>query len=180
MAKLLGMYKPYKILNSKALHNFVSFNEFGNVPSKKHLPSIINDDFNVDLDEIKLSHRKLLSGIKFKRSLNEQMDKVYLSSSCNNSFKKTKTNLSICENCSTNMLLNNKIELNSLKDCLMRILREMEVLTTKTKHDLDEEHKKLNWKFAAMVIDRLCIILFAMATFVSTFTFAMNLFLTFD
>ena len=32
----------------------------------------------------------------------------------------------------------------------------------------DEEEQSLNWKFAAMVIDRLCMYFFAFATFVST------------
>ena len=184
LAKLLRMHKPYRLLNSKTPSTkYMQYNGFHDVKSKKLLPNILSDDLSIDINELKASHRKLLSGIMVKQnsSMNEPMEKVYLSASCSNSLKRNqKSNISICENCNNVMLVNNKNELNSLNDWLMRILKELEILTSKTKQDLDDEHKKLNWKFAAMVIDRLCMILFALATFVSTFTFSLNLFYTFE
>jgi DNA-directed RNA polymerase subunit M/transcription elongation factor TFIIS len=179
LAKLLRMDKPYKLLNTnKKAPSYVTFNAFSD---KKLLPNICDNDFSSEINELKICHKKILSELRYKqRSLDEPMEKVYISNSCNNSLKRKKNNLLICENCNNMMLTSNKSELNSLKDCLIRILKEIEILTNKTKQDLDEEHRQLNWKFAAMVIDRLCMILFALATITSTFTFGMNLFLTFD
>ena len=48
------------------------------------------------------------------------------------------------------------------------ILKELRCITNKIKRDEYEEEKSLDWKFAAMVIDRLCMILFYLATFITT------------
>lgn len=191
MAKALRMHTPYQLLNEKnnnINNNLTSniYHEFKELKSqtKKILPNILTDDITIDIDEIKSSHQKLLNGLVLKqKSLDEPMEKVYLSSSCSNSLKRIAKNntVPICENCNNIMLNctktnNNKSEMKSLKDWLIKILKELEILTTKTKQDVAEEHRKLNWKFSAMVIDRLCMILFAIATFISTFTFSLNLF----
>jgi nicotinic acetylcholine receptor len=51
---------------------------------------------------------------------------------------------------------------------LNAILKELRCMTQKLKDDEEEEEQSLNWKFAAMVIDRLCMYFFAIATFIST------------
>ncbi len=184
------MHRPYRILNEKknSINNsnnltsdiYHEFKDLKNQP-KKILPNISTDDINLDIDGIKSSHQRLLNGILAKQnSFDEPMEKVYLSSTCSNTLKRTIKNnnsVPICENC-CNMMHNeaNVSEMKSLKDWLMRIVKELEVLTNKTKQDVADEKKKLNWKFSAMVIDRLCMILFAIATFISTFTFSLNLF----
>lgn len=63
--------------------------------------------------------------------------------------------------------IKNSLELTTLKKSLNSILRELRVITNKLKEDEEEEEKSLNWKFAAMVIDRLCMVFFAFATFFS-------------
>jgi hypothetical protein len=55
-----------------------------------------------------------------------------------------------------------------LKKTLHNILKELRFITQKVKDDEEEEGRQLGWKFAAMVIDRLCIIVFTVATFIST------------
>ena len=55
-----------------------------------------------------------------------------------------------------------------VKRNLHLILKEMRVITQKIKDDEDDEQKAFTWKFAAMVIDRLCMIIFAIANVVST------------
>ena len=55
-----------------------------------------------------------------------------------------------------------------VKRSLLLILKEMRTLTQKMKDDEDYEAVSLTWKFAAMVIDRLCMFFFAFATFFST------------
>ena len=51
---------------------------------------------------------------------------------------------------------------------LRMILKEIQTITRKIKGDEEDEEMSLDWKFAAMVIDRLCLIFFSMATFFST------------
>lgn len=54
-----------------------------------------------------------------------------------------------------------------LRKCLSSILKELRMITAKLKEDEDDEGKALDWKFAAMVIDRLCMVVFAVATLLS-------------
>ena len=55
-----------------------------------------------------------------------------------------------------------------LRKCLTAILKELRSITQKLKEDEDDEGKALDWKFAAMVIDRLCMVVFTVATLLST------------
>ena len=59
-------------------------------------------------------------------------------------------------------------ETTVLSNNMKSILKELRYITHKIKRDEYEEEKSLDWKFAAMVIDRLCMILFYLATFVTT------------
>ena len=147
--------------------------------NKRLLPNLLTDDIKYEIEDLKQSQKQLMNNFIFKqRTINEPIDRVYLT----NSLKRTpnKGNISICENCQNITMTNNKAEINSLKEWLEKILKEIEVLTTKVKQDIDEDDKRLNWKFAAMVVDRLCMILFAIFTFTSTFTFSLNMFFVFE
>jgi nicotinic acetylcholine receptor len=64
--------------------------------------------------------------------------------------------------------ITSKPEMNSLKLNLNSILSELKFITKKVHDDEIDENKSLHWKFAAMVIDRLCMVFFTVATFVST------------
>ena len=59
-------------------------------------------------------------------------------------------------------------ETSILSNHMKNIVKELRCITHKIKKDEYEEEKSLDWKFAAMVIDRLCMILFYFATFVTT------------
>jgi hypothetical protein len=59
-------------------------------------------------------------------------------------------------------------ETTVLSNHMKSILKELRCITNKIKRDEYEEEKSLDWKFAAMVIDRLCMILFYLATFITT------------
>jgi nicotinic acetylcholine receptor len=48
------------------------------------------------------------------------------------------------------------------------ILKQLIFITDKIRNDENNEGKSLDWKFAAMVIDRLCILIFSFATILST------------
>jgi hypothetical protein len=48
------------------------------------------------------------------------------------------------------------------------ILEEIRRVTKKIKDDDDDANKELDWKFAAMVLDRLCLFVFGILTIVST------------
>lgn len=54
-----------------------------------------------------------------------------------------------------------------MRKCMQSILKELRAITEKLREDEDDEEKGLEWKFAAMVIDRLCMIVFAVATLLS-------------
>jgi nicotinic acetylcholine receptor, invertebrate len=71
--------------------------------------------------------------------------------------------------CSNEVALTaNKNDYSTLKRSLNAILKELRCMTQKLKDDEEEEEQSLNWKFAAMVIDRLCMYFFLIATFIST------------
>lgn len=185
----MGMRKPYKLLNAQK--NWLpplpsshqnKYNSDGKLYSrsitqnKKLLPNILTDDpIKYDVDDLRQSQAKLLNHFILKQAAgSEPLDKMYQTSSLKRVQAK-QGNIAICENCQNITVINNKSEINSLKEWLDKILKEIEVLTNKVRQDVDEDHRRLNWKFAAMVIDRLCMILFAIATFTSTFTFSLNL-----
>jgi nicotinic acetylcholine receptor len=71
---------------------------------------------------------------------------------------------STCENCTDN----SKSLDPSCRKLMSNILKELQVLTKKIADDAEDEEKELSWKFAAMVIDRLCMWIFAISTFIAT------------
>jgi nicotinic acetylcholine receptor, invertebrate len=117
----------------------------------------INDDFGV-VGPVKSKENKIKSKL-----FNDQI--VF--------FKRENSNYNQnqnCENCGDSAYSSSKGGGDSypLKKNLHAILRELRVLTKKIKDDDEDGEKELNWKFAAMVIDRLCMWIFAFATFFST------------
>lgn len=51
---------------------------------------------------------------------------------------------------------------------LSGILKELRVITDKIRHDEEDSHVNNDWKFAAMVVDRICLILFTLFTIIAT------------
>ncbi len=82
------------------------------------------------------------------------------------------TSKSLVENVDTNNNLNETIndrqDFSSLRKNLSSILSEIRLMTQRLKDDEENETKSLNWKFAAMVIDRLCLVIFSIATVLSS------------
>lgn len=163
LGRLLGMQKPYKKLNEKIASTYFSFDNFTN--GKRVLPNILINDRIIEEKKHLVTHSLYRAN---------SITSMSYTSRCTGS-SSLKSNLSICENCS-NMLMNPRSEVHVLKEWLVRITRELEVITKRTKQDIQDENKGLNWKFAAMVVDRLCMIIFATATFTTTFTFSLNFF----
>jgi hypothetical protein len=83
--------------------------------------------------------------------------------------KRDNSNLSHAESLAENLINCNKSELNAYKKIIGAILKELSKLTQKIKDDDEDEAKELNWKFAAMVIDRLCMVFFIVSTAICTF-----------
>lgn len=83
--------------------------------------------------------------------------------------KRENSNLTHTEGLAENLLGCNKSELNAYKKIIGAILKELGKLTQKIKDDDEDEAKELNWKFAAMVIDRLCMVFFIVSTAICTF-----------
>jgi len=97
-----------------------------------------------------------------RRSDNKQRQyhkSLYLNHTSNSSYALNKNSLFEKiqnDDKSTEKLYTDNKELNLLKHNLECILREMKVVTMKLIENEDEEDKSLEWKFAAMVVDRLC------------------------
>lgn len=51
---------------------------------------------------------------------------------------------------------------------LAGILKELRVITDKIRHDDEDQLINNDWKFAAMVVDRICLILFTLFTIIAT------------
>ena len=73
-------------------------------------------------------------------------------------------NQSTVEDVDRGKILDNSI----LKSDLVLILREIRKITTKLRQDEEEIEIKNEWKFAALVIDRLCLWICVAATTIST------------
>ena len=58
---------------------------------------------------------------------------------------------------------------NTMKSEMQSILKELKFLTDKVRSDEDDAEEANDWKFAAMVIDRLCLWVFTLFTVISTF-----------
>jgi nicotinic acetylcholine receptor len=149
-----------------------SFNENG---SKSLLANVLNknDEFGVvnfskDIKKTKqvskLLKPKLSNGHIYFR---DDMEQAYFKRE--NSFPQAySTNNSSDSHDDASFLIHNKSEYLLVKRTLTMILKELRLMTQKIKTDEHFEEIGLNWKFAAMVIDRLCMIVFAFATFIST------------
>jgi hypothetical protein len=61
-----------------------------------------------------------------------------------------------------------------LRTFLESILLELRLLSHKSKMNDDAELKRLNWKFAATVIDRFCLVLLTLCTLVPTMVIIMS------
>ena len=123
--------------------------------------------------EMKLKKRMLLQENMHKNNTNNNT--INLTSNINYSNGVTDFNNSgRNEACMSDSLL--KYELTNVDETdqskknnsLSLILKELQFITKKIKTDEEEEDKSNDWKFAAMVIDRLGLVFFSMATFVST------------
>lgn len=130
-----------------------SYNDLNEISSKSLLANVldINDDFGVITKKLKLA-------------------KLTTDNAIHNHITSFGNDHLVRENSSENPPNNNlnKSEMISLKVCLNLILNELKMISKKVKDDEDDENKILHWKFAAMVIDRLCMVFFALATLSST------------
>lgn len=112
------------------------------------------------------------SNYNFNRHLNATPDDYLLGSSSPTTPTQTTRLLNESENGKHTLndylsTYSNKSELSSLRKHLHLILKEMRLINSKLKREEGDEESSLDWKFAAMVIDRLCMILFIVATILS-------------
>ena len=133
--------------------------------SKSLLANVLdmNDDFGVIGSKLNNYHKGSSSRLK-SRTFNESSN---LSNYQTTYLKRENSSLSQCDNCGDS-IFGSKSEIHVLRKSLHLILKELRHLTQKMKDDDEDEDKALNWKFAAMVIDRLCMVFFMGATLIST------------
>jgi hypothetical protein len=65
-------------------------------------------------------------------------------------------------------------DLHGLKRSLHSVLKEVRYMTDRIKDSKEDEELQLSWKFAAMVIDRFCMIMFSICTLISTATILLS------
>jgi nicotinic acetylcholine receptor, invertebrate len=170
LASLLRMKIPrksrYKKLADRKsfdLNNTILYNEFNEQSSKSLLANVldINDDFGVIATK---------TNSKFKSKAGNEQPSVYSRYQNVNSAYLRRENSTMSQSTYEDSLFYNssKSEINSLRKSMNMILKELRFITQKIRDEEEETEKALNWKFAAMVIDRLCMWFFAIATFVST------------
>lgn len=196
MAKLLGMKslkreegkkeRKLNLLNTNNHHQHhlnYSASEVNDLNSKSLLANVldINDDFigNNNNTANKRSFRnRLKSKILNEAQANNNYTNYMSGSSTNSNFIKPgflmRENSNLSQSGTESQLGDNsflttysKSEVNMVKKSLNSILKEIRQITQKLREDEDDEAKSLNWKFAAMVIDRLCMVIFTVATFLS-------------
>jgi hypothetical protein len=179
MARMLRMEFPLKDIKKKSkksnpLSQGNSLNDINELSSKSLLANVldINDNFGVITN--KNSHFNRINKSKSK-ILNDQLTNY--SHQNHNSFHGNNVSCLKRENSSLSQSTfdndpysgnSAKTDVTSLKRNLNLIIKELRVITSKIKDDEEDEEKALTWKFAAMVIDRLCMVIFAAATFLST------------
>jgi hypothetical protein len=136
-------------------------NSSNDISSKSLLANVldINDDFGVMRSKrLKIPKENGMVGNHLNRFNSYEQEANYLN-------RENSLNSDINESTLSSL---SKAEVQSLKLNLNLIFCELKYLTKKIRDDEDDESKSLYWKFAAMVIDRLCIIFFALATLIST------------
>ncbi|CAF0709115.1 unnamed protein product [Brachionus calyciflorus] len=174
LAKILRMKRPNEEKKSKnKSYNLES--ELNDNCSKSLLANVldINDDFGVVGGKSNsLINRNINSRfyLKQQNSNSSNNNNVYLT---NNQVGLKRDNSNMSSSGADNFLyesssINNKADINTVRKNLGAILKEIRVITQKLKDDEEDETKSLNWKFAAMVIDRLCLVVFSIATVLST------------
>ncbi len=167
--------ESYPPTEKKANSTYVTYNGMSNVASKI-LPNLFKNDYNSNQQE----RRHLFYNNYYRRfSKAEPSDSYSYSSSNSSSFRRAFNssvldNISICENCNNTTIVQKNIEFDALKEMLALITKELNILANKTKQDIEYDNRRLNWQFAAMIIDRLCMIIFSVATFTATFSFSLN------
>ena len=104
--------------------------------------------------------------IKMKKSMITQEALIYKRSANSNGYRDMPENLIKQDSVGgddSDLPYNNKQSHN-----LNLILKELQFITKKIKTDDEEDDKSQDWKFTAMVIDRFCLVIFVLATFIST------------
>ena len=146
-------------LNSKSLlANVLDINDDFGVTNKKE-KSFFRNQFNRGQNFNVAHEKKTFSNYSINKCLNQSPNLF------NHKFNRESSSSDSYES----MLIgSSKTEISLLRKNLSYILKEMQVITRKLKIDEEDELKSLNWKFAAMVIDRLCLIMFSLVTLVST------------
>ena len=142
--------------SSYTLKKSYSKNELNDFCSKSLLANILNTDDNFGVIGRKINC--------FKPLHNENFDSSFDNSQKSNILNYQTKYENAFENCFSSI----KSDIYSLKKNLNSILKELRVVTLKIKEEENNEKKSLNWKFAAMVIDRLCMVFFTVTFLIST------------
>ncbi|XP_064652936.1 neuronal acetylcholine receptor subunit alpha-7-like isoform X2 [Lineus longissimus] len=111
-----------------------------------------------------LSRKKLVQNAKLRElELRERSSKSLLANvlDLDDDFRRDTQN-------SFNVKIDDNLHMCSTRSELHSIIKELKYITNKMRKDEDDQEVEGDWKFAAMVIDRLCLIMFSTFTITST------------
>ncbi|XP_074649612.1 neuronal acetylcholine receptor subunit alpha-7-like isoform X2 [Tubulanus polymorphus] len=113
-----------------------------------------------------LSRKKLIQNAKLRElEMKERSSKSLLANvlDLDDDFRRDTSNGSF------SVKIDDNFHVCTTRNELHSIIKELKFITNKMKKDEDDSEVSSDWKFAAMVIDRLCLVMFTSFTFISTF-----------
>ena len=160
-----------KCKSSFGIKSSYSKSDLNDFCSKSLLANILNTDDDFGVIGKKINCFKSLNTDNFdatyektRHSLRKEQSLYNYQSSIKSDHHQRSNSSSAFEHCFTSI----KNDVSSLKRNLNSILKELRLMTQKLREDESDEEKSLNWKFAAMVIDRLCMVFFTVTFLIST------------
>jgi hypothetical protein len=154
-------YISKKRNNSFCIRSPYSKSDLNDFCSKSLLANILNTDDDFGVIGKKINCFKPLKNESFDGSFEKKTNSLRRDHSLLNHRSQAEN---MFENCFSSI----RSDVTSLRRNLNLVLKEIRLLTLKLREEEIVEEKSLNWKFAAMVIDRLCMVFFTVTFLIST------------
>ena len=154
-------YLLKKRKNSFCIRPTQSKTDLSDYCSKSLLANILNSDDDFGVIGKRINCFKPLKNENFDISFEKKTNSLRRDQSLINHHSNSEN---VFENCFTSI----RNDVSSLRKNLNFILKELRLMTLKLREEEIVEERSLEWKFAAMVIDRLCMVFFTVTFLIST------------
>ena len=171
---ILDINENIGLVSTRTIHLIKNQNTSANTPTVKHKSSrTLNERASSKHLNQLGGHGQQATSTASSNALGKSASAGFshttITTTTNNNHNNNHNEPSSGNNSNNNCNSNSKKDSVVLKRNLCMILRELRLLTKKLREDEEDESKGKRWKFAAMVIDRLCMIIFSIANLTSTF-----------